>query len=66
MIPPTLNHETCDPCAADLSIVANTAITRDVKVLLNNSLAFGGYDAVLCLAKPGVLPEHVELAEDAS
>lgn len=71
VIPPTINHETRDPEAASLSIVANTAITRDVKVLLNNSLAFGGYDAVLCLAKPGVLPDGAGLpaslsSEDAS
>ena len=37
------------------------AAKREVKVLLNNSLAFGGYDAVLCLAKPGVLPEGTGL-----
>ena len=61
VIPPTINHEKRDPVAASLSIVENTAIKRDVKVLLNNSLAFGGYDAVLCLAQPGVLPEGTGL-----
>lgn len=61
VIPPTINHEKRDPVAAALSIVANTAAKREVKVLLNNSLAFGGYDAVLCLAKPGVLPEGTGL-----
>ena len=57
IIPPTINYETPDPeCPVD--VVANTKKT-DVKidVVLNNALAFGGYDAVVCFARPGRLPE---------
>lgn len=57
IIPPTINHGETDPDCAKLDLVANEPRTADVRALLNNSLAFGGYDAALCLAKPGVLPE---------
>jgi 3-oxoacyl-[acyl-carrier-protein] synthase II len=40
-------------------VVANEARTQDVRCILNNSLAFGGYDAVLAFARPGVLGERV-------
>jgi 3-oxoacyl-[acyl-carrier-protein] synthase II len=57
IIPPTINYETPDP-ECPLDIVANVAKRGvDVKVVLNNALAFGGYDAVVCFAKPGRLPE---------
>ncbi len=56
IIPPTMNYETPDPDCA-LHIVANEAREAKVDVVLNNALAFGGYDAVVCLARPGVLPE---------
>ena len=65
LVPPTIHHETTDPVCGDLSIVANEARTAKVDVLLNNSLAFGGYDAVLCMAKPGVLPPIVAAAPGA-
>jgi 3-oxoacyl-[acyl-carrier-protein] synthase II len=57
VLPPTINYETPDPECGDLDLVVNEA-RRSAKcdVVLNNALAFGGYDAVLCLAKPGVLP----------
>jgi 3-oxoacyl-[acyl-carrier-protein] synthase II len=56
IIPPTMNHETPDP-DCDLSIVAGTAQhRRGIDVVLNNALAFGGYDAVVCFARPGCLP----------
>ncbi len=61
ILPPTINLENQDP-ECDVDVVANEA--RDggeVKVVLNNALAFGGYDAVLCLAKPGLLPDDVGL-----
>ena len=53
-----MNYETPDPeCPVD--VVANEARKANVTVVLNNALAFGGYDAVVCFAKPGVLPgEH--------
>lgn len=54
-LPPTIGYETADPeCSATL--VANEAQTAEVDIVLNNALAFGGYDAALCLARPGVLP----------
>ncbi|MDX2262450.1 MAG: beta-ketoacyl-[acyl-carrier-protein] synthase family protein [Gemmatimonadales bacterium] len=55
IIPPTTNYETPDP-ECPLEIVANVAQERSVDVVLNNALAFGGYDAVVCFAKPGRLP----------
>jgi 3-oxoacyl-[acyl-carrier-protein] synthase II len=55
IIPPTTNYETPDP-ECDLDIVANVARHVNVNTVLNNALAFGGYDAVVCFAKPGYLP----------
>ena len=53
--PPTIGYETPDPdCAVD--VVANQPRRGRANVILNNSLAFGGYNAVTCFAKPGVLP----------
>jgi 3-oxoacyl-[acyl-carrier-protein] synthase II len=58
VLPPTIHYETPDPeCALD--VVANQARRQDVKVVLNNALAFGGYDAVLAFAKPGTLGSRV-------
>jgi 3-oxoacyl-[acyl-carrier-protein] synthase II len=54
--PPTMAYETPDP-ECDLEIVANVARKGKADVVLNNSLAFGGYNAVTCFARPGVLPE---------
>ncbi len=54
--PPTMSYETPDPeCAVNL--VANRAASGKADVVLNNSLAFGGYDAVVTFARPDVLPE---------
>jgi 3-oxoacyl-[acyl-carrier-protein] synthase II len=53
--PPTIGYETPDP-DCDVAVVANTARAGKSDILLNNSLAFGGYNAVACFAKPGVLP----------
>ncbi len=55
MYPPTLHFENPDP-ECDLDVVANVARPGKANVVLNNSLAFGGYNAVVCLAKTGVLP----------
>jgi 3-oxoacyl-[acyl-carrier-protein] synthase II len=62
IIPATTNYETPDPdCALD--IVANEASHgHDISVVLNNALAFGGYDAVVCFAKPGRLPRGAGVA----
>ena len=54
--PPTIGFETPDP-ECDVELVANAAQTGRADIVLNNSLAFGGYNAVTCLARPGVLPE---------
>lgn len=59
--PPTINFETPDP-ECDVDLVANEARKGAAQVVLNNSLAFGGYNAVLCLANPGVLPVPKENA----
>jgi 3-oxoacyl-[acyl-carrier-protein] synthase II len=53
--PPTVAYETPDP-ECDLDVVANVARRGKADVVLNNSLAFGGYNAVACFARPGVLP----------
>lgn len=58
MYPPTIHYETPDP-ECDVNVVANEARKGVADVVLNNALAFGGYDAVLTLAKVGVLPDHV-------
>lgn len=59
--PPTIGFETPDP-ECDINLVANRAQTGEHDVVLNNSLAFGGYNAVACLARPGVLPPPEERA----
>lgn len=53
--PPTIGYETPDP-ECPLAVVANAAREGRSDVVLNNSLAFGGYDAVVCFARPGRLP----------
>ena len=59
VIPPTINHAHTDPDCRKLDLVANEPRESAVRALLNNSLAFGGYDAALVLAQTGVLPEAV-------
>jgi 3-oxoacyl-[acyl-carrier-protein] synthase II len=62
ILPPTINLANQDP-ACEVDVVANAPRTMpEVKVVLNNALAFGGYDAVLALARPGTLPETVGLS----
>lgn len=53
--PPTIGYETPDP-ECDVGVVANAAVRGKSDVVVNNSLAFGGYNAVTVFAKPGVLP----------
>jgi 3-oxoacyl-[acyl-carrier-protein] synthase II len=53
--PPTIGYETPDP-DCDLDIVANVARRGKSDVILNNALAFGGYNAVTLFARQGVLP----------
>ncbi|MCS6798569.1 MAG: beta-ketoacyl-[acyl-carrier-protein] synthase family protein [Myxococcota bacterium] len=58
VLPPTIHLERQDP-ACDIDVVAHAPRPHPCRVVLNNALAFGGYDAVLCLARPGVLPPTV-------
>jgi 3-oxoacyl-[acyl-carrier-protein] synthase II len=55
LYPPTINYEEPDP-ECDVEVVANQPRKGKADIVLNNSLAFGGYDAVVCCARPGVLP----------
>ncbi len=66
LYPPTIGYENPDP-ECDLDVVANVARPGKADVVINNSLAFGGYNAVTVLARPGVLPPPVapEDADDA-
>ena len=54
--PPTMSYETPDP-ECDVNVVANCAESGPAEVVLNNALAFGGYDAVVTFARPGRLAE---------
>lgn len=54
--PPTIGFETPDP-ECNVDVVANEARKGKADIVLNNSLAFGGYNSVTCLARPGKLPE---------
>jgi 3-oxoacyl-[acyl-carrier-protein] synthase II len=53
--PPTIGYETPDP-ECDVNVVANVARKGEADVVVNNSLAFGGYNAVAVFARPGKLP----------
>ena len=53
--PPTIHYETPDP-ECDLDVVANVPRRGASDVVINNSLAFGGYDALVCFARVGRLP----------
>lgn len=57
-VPPTINYVSPDP-ECQVNLVANQTRRADVKIAVNNSLAFGGYDAVMTFARPGVLPPGV-------
>jgi 3-oxoacyl-[acyl-carrier-protein] synthase II len=51
VVPPTINYDTPDP-ACNLDYVPNTARSRDVRVAIKNSFAFGGENAVLVVRQP--------------
>jgi 3-oxoacyl-[acyl-carrier-protein] synthase II len=53
--PPTIGYETPDP-ECDVDVVANVARRGRSDVVINNALAFGGYNAVTVFARPGCLP----------
>ena len=50
IIPPTINYETPDP-ECDINCTPNKAVNKNVKIALNNSLAFGGNNACVVLGK---------------
>jgi 3-oxoacyl-[acyl-carrier-protein] synthase II len=52
---PTVGFETPDP-ECNINLVTNAATKGKADIVLNNSLAFGGYDAIVTFAKPGRLP----------
>ncbi len=50
IIPPTINYENPDP-ECDLNYTPNEAKAEDVKVVMSNSLGFGGHNATLLVKK---------------
>ncbi|MGA7119451.1 MAG: beta-ketoacyl-[acyl-carrier-protein] synthase family protein [Polyangiaceae bacterium] len=64
LYPPTIGFETPDP-ECDMDVVANVARRGKADVVINNSLAFGGYNAVAVFARPGVLPPPARPLPDA-
>jgi 3-oxoacyl-[acyl-carrier-protein] synthase II len=48
-IPPTINHRVFDP-ACDLDVVPNIGRPASLRVVLSNSLGFGGHNASLVFA----------------
>ncbi len=59
--PPNINYETPDP-ECEVDVVANVARRGKADIVVNNSLAFGGYNAVAVFARPGVLPPPEAIA----
>jgi 3-oxoacyl-[acyl-carrier-protein] synthase II len=53
--PPTIGYETPDP-QCNVDVVANISRRGPSNVVVNNSLAFGGYNAVTCFSRPDHLP----------
>jgi 3-oxoacyl-[acyl-carrier-protein] synthase II len=53
--PPNIGYETPDP-ECNVDVVANVARRGEADIVVNNSLAFGGYNAVAVFARPGMLP----------
>jgi 3-oxoacyl-[acyl-carrier-protein] synthase II len=50
ILPPTVNYETPDP-ELDLNYVPNSAVKKEIRVGLSNSLGFGGHNAVIAMKK---------------
>jgi 3-oxoacyl-[acyl-carrier-protein] synthase II len=50
VVPPTINYETFDS-ECDIDCVPNKAAKKAVKIVLNNSFAFGGNNASLVLKR---------------
>lgn len=65
LYPPTIGYETPDP-ECDVDVVANAARKGPADIVLNNSLAFGGYNSVTCIAKPYKIPEPADIGGDTT
>jgi 3-oxoacyl-[acyl-carrier-protein] synthase II len=52
IIPPTINLEEQDP-ECDVHCVANKAIEKEVKTVLNNAFAFGGNNSCVIFSESG-------------
>ena len=50
IIPPTINYETPDP-ECDLNYVVNTALKKDINVILSDNSGFGGHNTVIAFKK---------------
>ena len=50
IIPPTINYEESDP-DCDLDYVPNRSRDMKLRVVMSNSMGFGGHNAVLLLKK---------------
>ena len=50
IVHPTINYEYPDP-GCDLNYVPNTAIKKEMKIVMSNSLGFGGHNAALILKR---------------
>jgi len=52
IVPPTINHETCDDnIDPELNLTLNKAQKRDVKVAMSNTFGFGGHNACVLFKK---------------
>jgi 3-oxoacyl-[acyl-carrier-protein] synthase II len=49
-IPPTINHRNTDP-ECDIDCVPNVAVDKDIRIVQNNGLAFGGNNASVVLGR---------------
>ena len=50
IVPPTINYKEKDE-ECDLNIVPNEPIKKNVKVVMSNSLGFGGHNASIIIRK---------------
>ena len=58
LVPPTTNHANLDP-ECDVDVVVDVPKKTKTDIVLNNALAFGGYDAATCFGALGAFPPDV-------